>query len=442
MHSADPHSQFLLARYVDMARRLLHSQYVQSMVVKVLGAVLSFGTTLMIARLSGARVSGEYALAVQTVQTGSVIALFGNDQLLVRRMAGDLADGREDLARAALTHAIKLVCTLAILVCLGLVALSPFAASLGTSPKTLIASTLGLVSFAMLGLIVATMRAIDKVVLSQFFYGVVHSAIIVTVLGAIALAGHPLTVATIVLTYVMALAATALIGGFIVELDIRHWPRTKGGKAKYKAISSGFIGGTLIIHMLTGWLGMTVIARMVGMADLGAFRVCNQLITVLTMIFTTVDSVVSPHFARAFRTGDTAQTTRRYLRSVQILGLFAGPPILALMIFPHQILAIFGPYFVVATDALRILVLGQLVNVATGPVGSYLIMAGKERINFRLALVGLVITLVLLVSLTPRFGLVGVAWAVTASGILRNLVGLVFVLQHMRAQSRMRMEAN
>ena len=47
----------------------------------------------------------------------------------------------------------------------------------------------------------------------------------------------------------------------------------------------------------------------------------------------------------------------------------------------------------IASTALEMMVIGQVINVATGPLGGMLIMSGTESFPLRLALVSIAITL-------------------------------------------------
>ncbi len=406
--------------------RLARSDVTQSMAIKMVGAALSFLVTLMIARVYGAAVSGEYALAVQTVLTASAIALFGNDQLLIRRMAGERRIGRMDLANAALRHAVRLVGIASAVAALLLILASPLAPRIGTSWPVIALSAIGVLVFPMLCVAVAAMRAIDRVVLSQFFYGALQSLILAGLLALLVVLHLAASATGIVTLYIVSIVATSLGACLIVWRAARGWPHPAAdASVRFGIADSAPIGLAVSIHLLTAWLAYALIASMLGLVEVGALRVCMQIITVITLIFTTFDSVVSPQFAGDFHGGDLAGARRRHWRSIAILAAFAGPPILLCLLFPTAILSIFGPEFLVGARALQVLALGQAVNVLTGPVGTILIMAKRERMNLILAALGLALTLVLLVVLTPRFGLTGAAVATTSAVVFRNIASFV-----------------
>jgi O-antigen/teichoic acid export membrane protein len=59
--------------------------------------------------------------------------------------------------------------------------------------------------------------------------------------------------------------------------------------------------------------------------------------------------------------------------------LVSGPFLLSLLIFPEVVLGFFGKEYVAASLTLSILSFAQFVNVATGSVGTLLIMTGHQK---------------------------------------------------------------
>ena len=85
-----------------------------------------------------------------------------------------------------------------------------------------------------------------------------------------------------------------------------------------------------------------------------------------------------------------------------------------------RILAMFGPGFSAGYAALAILVVGNLVNSAAGPVTTLAIITGRENAAARIFTWATLADLVLCILLVPRFGSVGAAIATAASMCLWN----------------------
>jgi O-antigen/teichoic acid export membrane protein len=101
----------------------------------------------------------------------------------------------------------------------------------------------------------------------------------------------------------------------------------------------------------------------------------------------------------------------------------ALPSFIVLLVFPRELLSVFGRGFTAGATLTVILTLGQLVNSTTGPGGYMLIMSGRPAIQMANNVGALVFNIVLNLWLMPRYGGLGaaIAWATTiaAFNILR-----------------------
>lgn len=408
-------------------KRMLFSPVMASMFLRALGAALSFGVTFAVARWGGAAVSGEYALATQTILTASAIALFGNDRLLIRRIAGDLREGRPDLAGVALWYSVKVVGVASAIAAAIVFVLSPFSEFIGLSPNIMALCAIGVFFFPMQNIAIAALRGMERIVLSQLFYGPFQSMLLLVLIVLLGSSAFALSAEMATLGYIASLVVTAVLSCVVVLRGVRGWPPFEGVKPNYRASNSTAIGLTVTLDMVGAWGTLVLTGFILGLTEIGAFRVCLQIITIMTMIFTTYESIIGPQFAGDFRVKDIAAVKQRYLRAIGILIAFSGVPVLLTLVFPGQILAIFGPEFLIGAQALQILALGQAIVTVIGPAGAILIMSGREKVNLQLSIAGLVVNLCLIPVLVPIWGLAGAAWAVNASIILRSVVALLVV---------------
>ena len=111
------------------------------------------------------------------------------------------------------------------------------------------------------------------------------------------------------------------------------------------------------------------------------------------------------------------------LRSVLpgLILLVSAPICGALAIFPSVVLGFFGSGFQAGSTALTIVALGQLVNGATGPSATVLIMTGHELAAARAVGTGTLANLVLAILLVPPLGVTGAAIAFASSLALENI---------------------
>ena len=100
---------------------------------------------------------------------------------------------------------------------------------------------------------------------------------------------------------------------------------------------------------------------------------------------------------------------------------------LAVAVAPRLLLGLFGPDFEDGALALQILALGQAIRLATGPVGSIIVMTGHQRWTLYYALSGAALMVAFAWALIPPLGAVGAAWATVAATLCRQLTAAVVV---------------
>lgn len=102
------------------------------------------------------------------------------------------------------------------------------------------------------------------------------------------------------------------------------------------------------------------------------------------------------------------------------------------MIWPARILDFFGPEFTVGADALRLLAIGQLINVAFGPVGASLTMMHKEGAVLTIELVAMACSILLMALALPYYGMLAVAAGSSLAALIRNSLSYLVLHRQLR----------
>lgn len=156
--------------------------------------------------------------------------------------------------------------------------------------------------------------------------------------------------------------------------------------------------------------------------DVGLFSIANSTAFLINFILWIVSAVYAPHFASLYSQGELGKL-RGLIRSSTLYMLFVAVPIfLILVIFPEQILSLFGEEFVEAKLALIIMAFAQLFNVATGPIYFLLNMTGHERKLRNIVLLTGALTLVCSLILIPKYGYVGAAVTASIGLVMQNSI--------------------
>ncbi|WP_448585347.1 glycosyltransferase [Thermaurantiacus sp.] len=391
--------------------------------IKGLNVLASFLVTLVLARWAGAETFGVYALAVSTAGLLAVLALSGQDQVLLRQVAGDLRQGLSAEAHGAVLTSVKLVLPRAVLVMAALIVfilIFDGAAWFNADRATMAIAAYLILFNAMTRLGLALVRGSGHPLWAQIFEGLHNLPLALVLLLLAATGSEPVSAPLAVVLLLLALAGSTLVNWWRIARMMRAWgrPRAVAGNASAQGLPFMLLS---FIHLLTEWLPLALLTMWVSAADAGAFRAAAQIVLLSGMVVATGEIFVNPQFAGDFRAGRVDLAWQRYRRASLFMALAAGPILLLALLAPGFLMrSLFGAEFAVAAPALAILALGQVVNVVTGPVGGLVAMAGREH---RLLVIGLLALLLLAgiaLLLVPSWGLTGAAVAAASATMFRN----------------------
>ena len=162
-------------------------------------------------------------------------------------------------------------------------------------------------------------------------------------------------------------------------------------------------------------------------SDVAVYQVATRL-TLLVMIFMhSLNASFAPRIADLYRSGDRANLSKLYSLVTSWIVRLSLPAFVLIMIFPRQLLSIFGDEFTVGASITVLLAVGTLFDVVSGPCGHMLVMSGRPALTMANNLCGLALNIGLNIWLIPRFGLVGAGIAWAASLALINVSRLAQV---------------
>ncbi|MFN8233079.1 MAG: polysaccharide biosynthesis C-terminal domain-containing protein [Actinomycetota bacterium] len=108
------------------------------------------------------------------------------------------------------------------------------------------------------------------------------------------------------------------------------------------------------------------------------------------------------------------------------------PLLLLFAIAPEQVLHVFGSSYDAGAAWLRILLIGQIVNVSVGAAGFVLIMAGRTGWDLTVYAASFVLDLAIALALVPALGPKGAAIAQTLTLVFSNVFRVLLVRRFVR----------
>ena len=397
--------------------------------------VLNFALALLLSRLLGSDGYGAYAFALSWAMLLAIPAILGLPSVLVRKLATYRVRGDWVHARGLIRWAN--VAVLAASFCVSVTAAVTFWALDWPGPPlfepTLIALAL-VPLMTVISIRQGAMQGFGAVVLGRTPEALVAPTLtigLVLVLAGSLATGLSATGA--VGAHVLAAATAALLGVYllgrtlpskVLEAEPRYEARTWLVAALPLLLMSG-------IQAVNFQAGTILTGAIAGSGEAGIFSVALRVAGVLPFLLLAAVPPLMPTIAELYERGEAERLQRLLTRAAQ--GVFFGslPAVIGLLVFAGPILDLFGEDFGAGVDALRILCLGQLVNLATGFAGTVLIMTGEAGAATKAAAVSTAVNLALCAALIPAFGAGGAAVATASSVAVMNVL-MVFLLWRRR----------
>lgn len=418
----------LLRRFADSHLRSALIGAATSLTVKVAAAAAGVGLTVLIARRFGTTGSGTWVLANTFLMIAGYVALCGLDYGTIRAIAIYKATDRWAAIRAWTWTGVAILAVSSIPVTLAVWAGTPWLRRIlgesGQFASLMQIMALGVAPYTALRLTAGLLRGLRRFA----FADMLDSGLIPATLSILILALDVRSLDTAGALYV-GIASAGAIGGLLawfVILGGQGRPRDRLLPAEALTRSLP-MAGTVLATLATPWIMTLCLARFATTAEVGIFRVALQFALLLGFLLNAAETGLSPQIAALHSQGKLKELLNSARQITLLLVVLGGGASLALLIFTKAFLSIMGPEFEAGATAMRILIAAQIFNLATGPVGSFMVMTGLERVSFRNALAGGLTVLVLSALLVPRFGIEGAAIAGGASTVLRNLIATIVV---------------
>jgi O-antigen/teichoic acid export membrane protein len=399
--------------------------------VQIAGAGLAFLFSVMLARLVGVAGVGLYFLAITIVDISATISRLGLESASLR--FASIAHSRGDRGSLAALYrkstSVAFGAGLAIALPVWLIVSH---LSLGGERAQEFRAELPLLVFAVapVALLVVQaefLKAVGSTATGTFSQAVVPSLLLLA--GSIVLwflgAG---TVHAVFVTYVIVAFASV-----ILAISMWHW-RVPGIWHERGSFDMGLLLRTstplLLVNsmnLVMGWTDVLVLGMWRDAAEVGIYGIALRLALLTAFILSAINVVVAPQFAALHAQGDDAALRRLAQQGAFWTLIAAAPAILVLLLVPDLILQIFGPQFREGAGVLRILALGQFVNVATGSVGVLLVMTGHEKLMRNIVAASAALNLLGNLVLVPRYGAIGAAASTALSLAFMNILSWYMV---------------
>jgi O-antigen/teichoic acid export membrane protein len=169
------------------------------------------------------------------------------------------------------------------------------------------------------------------------------------------------------------------------------------------------------LNLVMAWTDTLALGILSDTEQVGIYGLALRISGTVAFALVAINSVVAPQFASLHSSGRHSELEALARRSSFWTLAVASPLILIFLIFPAEILGLFGEQFTAGAWSLRLLALAQLVNVSTGQLTSLLIMTGHEKLMRNNMIFSAALNIAGNLVLVPRFGALGAAISTAVS---------------------------
>jgi len=391
--------------------------------------------------VGGGAALGLVTLATQLAFVVAAGSRFGMDMAAVRRVAIEVGAGHAGRSRPIMRRAVSIAAVVSVAVA---VAVFAGAGSLATAfahgreasaAAAFRAAALGLPFIALVQVYLGGTRGLKimRHTLYVFWIGQPVSWIVLMVLGWTVRKNATVTVLAYTLSWLLATAIAWLL-----------WLRdTRGfepmpvpadetaGLIRYGAPRAP----AALLSQALFWVDTFVLGYYVhNPREVGIYVAAVRVAQGLGLFLTAVSYMFSPFVADLHARGERDELNDLYKSLTRWVVAGTIPILLVLAVAPVPVLHVFGAGAAGGATALRIMLLGQTVNVAVGAAGFVLIMAGRTGWDLIVYVGSFLLDLVVAIALVPHFGMVGAATAQATTLAVSNAVRLTLVWRFVRIQ--------
>ena len=155
-------------------------------------------------------------------------------------------------------------------------------------------------------------------------------------------------------------------------------------------------------------------------AEVGIYDVAFKISLTLSLVLVAINAIASPQFSQLFSSNQIEKLKNLTFVSSKMIFWISFPGFIILMTFPKFFLSLFGEEFLIAENALKILLIGQFINAFCGSVGNLLKMTNQQVSFQNIMILALLANFILNFLLIPSYGIVGAAIASCISFAIIN----------------------
>lgn len=379
------------------------------------GVLLAFAFSVMLARLLGAEGAGLFFLALSVVLVAEAAGRFGLERSLERFVPAGHARRDWGSVAGAWRRAIGTGAAVSILMALLVAVLAaPLASHVFGKPalhSLLLILSAAIVPRALTRLYAAALLGMRRVLICRLLQNALPFALAIALLIPLVLHFGKSNGAA--LSYVAGWTMAFGIGWWCWAAVLDTVPRTAPEFARARLLASclPMLAVTLPVLMLTQ-LPAVFIGIWWDAKEVAIFSAAARIALLGAFLLHSMVSILLPKFSGPIASGRPGELESAASHSALVAALCIAPLWIAVLLFPGQMLALFGEEFREGAAVLMVVFTGQMLFGIFGVGGEILMMGGNDRMIRRANSLSLLLCFAACLLLVPAHGSMGAAVAI------------------------------
>jgi len=393
-----------------------HSFY--AVILNGSAAGLAFGVQYLIIQCFGLADYGDYSFVNSGLIILSTVSNFGLPILSLRTFARSETDGNTDLYKIIGFCLISSAITIPIFL---VVYHFFFALSIGI----FIPVSLFFILKNLLTIFGVVLQAQGKTVQARSLIPIGPSLLVLAALSGLWLVNSSENLSDESLWVILAFSYACLLGIYSFRHNWSMYLRTAGDV--FRTLTWGFRNGKYFFLTNASAIAqqrLPVVFCGIFLVNeaTGALNLVIQIATIALLVITASNQVLAPRMSKYFQERSAAKFYQVIKLSLLLGTVTSGTFFIGVLCFGKDVLTFISQDIdTVAYHALIVLALGQFLKSLTGPIGFALCMSKYEGLVARIDLQNTLVFVLLLMWITPVYGMFGIACATAGVNLFRNI---------------------
>jgi O-antigen/teichoic acid export membrane protein len=234
--------------------------------------------------------------------------------------------------------------------------------------------------------------------------------------------------------YFLSTLTVFIISKIIFELELKEHKPYKSEKIDFRGQIKYSLSMQIIILLSTISTSLPAIILGIIIEDTSSiayFVTANKIALLYAIPLGAINNIIAPRIASLYKE-KKIQFLSLFIKSINSVFIVLAILItILIVIFSELFMGVFGSEFVDAKSVLNILLIGQFINLCTGPVGFMLSMTSNHRVLLKILLWNSFLFIIIDFILTYFWGIDGLAIGVSLSICSLNIACVVGVKKNL-----------